>query len=196
MDVRNELGTKERIIKVTMELIASEGFQNVTIRKIANQADVNLAAVNYHFGSKDAVINEALKTVMAQLINAFSQLKDAGTEPRERLRLFIIAYSNVLFKYPDIIKIIIDQIIHNYPNRVEPGYHKYLKEEGSQLLINTLTQIYPEEADTVLKMKTLQLLSCMAFPILMGDTIIEVIDLELEDLDTRQIYIDLLLDNV
>ena len=113
MDVRNELGTKERIIKVTMELIASEGFQNVTIRKIANQADVNLAAVNYHFGSKDAVINEALKTVMAQLINAFSQLKDAGTEPREKLRLFIITYSNVLFKYPDIIKIIIDPNIKN-----------------------------------------------------------------------------------
>jgi len=59
----NCLTTKEKIIKTTMTMIAEEGLQSITIRKIAAKAGVNVAAVNYHFGCKNAVINESLSTV-------------------------------------------------------------------------------------------------------------------------------------
>lgn len=70
----NGLSTKERIIRVTMDMIAEEGLQNITIRKIAARAGVNVAAVNYHFGSKDVLINEALRNVIDQLKSAFEYL--------------------------------------------------------------------------------------------------------------------------
>ncbi len=187
------LSTKERIIKVTMEIIAAEGFQNVTIRKIAHRAGVNLAAVNYHYGSKDAVINEALKTVTVQLINAFQCLKNEELEPVKRLECFIKEYSEVLFRYPDIIKIIIDQSIHNYPTRVEAGYQEYLKEEGAELIRSTFEQIKPGETNTVSNMRALQLLSCMAFPILMGDKVTDIIAIDLGEIESRQLYTNLLL---
>lgn len=190
------LSTKEKIIKVTMEIIASEGFQNVTIRKIANRAGVNLAAVNYHYGSKDAVINEALKTVTNQLINAFLWLKNEELEPVERVRQFIREYSDVMFRYPDIIKIVIDQNIHNYPTRVEEGYQEYLKNEGGDLLRKTCKLIKPDEPESVLSMRALQLLSCMAFPILMGDRVNDTIGLDLLDSEIRKIYTDLLISNL
>lgn len=190
------LSTKERIIKVTMEIIAAEGFQNVTIRKIANRAGVNLAAVNYHYGCKDAVINEALKTVTVQLMNAFLCLKKEELDPQIRLECFIKEYSEVLFEYPDIIKIVIDQNIHNYPTRVEAGYQEYLKEEGAELIRRTFAQIKPGESNMVLNMRALQLLSCMAFPILMGDKVTETIAVDLRKEKIRQIYTDLLLNNI
>jgi len=190
------LSTKEKIIKVTMEIIASEGFHNVTIRKIANRAGVNLAAVNYHYGSKDTVINEALKTVTNQLINAFLWLKDEEMEPIERLRHFVKEYSDVLFKYPDIIKIIIDQNIHNYPTRVEEGYQEYLKTEGGDLIRKTCKLIKPDESELLLSMHALQLLSCLAFPILMGDRVHETTRVDLMNPETRQIYTELLLCNL
>lgn len=192
----NNLSTKEKIIKVTMEIIASEGFHNVTIRKIANRAGVNLAAVNYHYGSKDAVINEALKTVTNQLINAFLWLKNDDLEPVERLRQFIREYSEVLFKYPDIIKIIIDKNIHNYTTRVEEGYQEYLKTEGGDLLRKICKQIKPNESEMILSMRVMQLLSCLAFPILMGDRVYDMYQVDLLDPGTRQIYTDLLISNV
>lgn len=192
----NTLSTKEKIIKVTMEIIVSEGFQNVTIRKIANRAGVNLAAVNYHYGCKDAVINEALKTVTVQLINAFLCLKQEDLDPPTRLKLFIKEYTEVLFKYPDIIKIIIDQNIHNYPTRVATGYQKYLKTEGAELIRSTFEEIRPGESEMVLNMRAIQLLSCLAFPILMGDKITETIAVDLGDTETRQIYTELLLNNI
>lgn len=192
----NTLSTKERIIKVTMNIIIAEGFQNVTIRKIATQAGVNIAAINYHFGSKDAVINEALKKVTIPLKNAFTWLKQSDLKPQAKLELFIKEYADVLFKYPDIIKIIIDQNIHNYPAKVEAGYQEYLKDEGIELIINVFEQLNPGQSKMINEMRALHLLSSLAFPILMGDKISEMIAVDLRKPEIRQKYTELLLNSI
>lgn len=46
-------GTKLKILSAAELLIAQLGFGGTSIRAIAAAADVNIAAVNYHFGSKD-----------------------------------------------------------------------------------------------------------------------------------------------
>lgn len=51
------LSTKQKILQAAMDIIAAEGLEKTTVRKIAARAGVNIAAVNYHFGGKDAVIN-------------------------------------------------------------------------------------------------------------------------------------------
>ncbi|GJM80880.1 hypothetical protein HMSSN139_33760 [Paenibacillus sp. HMSSN-139] len=58
------LTTKQNIIQATLELIKTEGADQVTLRKITAAANVNLALVNYYFGSKDNLINEALKLLL------------------------------------------------------------------------------------------------------------------------------------
>lgn len=51
--------TKERILDAAEHLFAAEGFHNTSLRAITGAAGANLAAVNYHFGSKEALL-EAL----------------------------------------------------------------------------------------------------------------------------------------
>lgn len=48
--------TKTKIIKTAEELFAIAGFHHTSLRKITAKAGVNLAAVNYHFGSKEALL--------------------------------------------------------------------------------------------------------------------------------------------
>ncbi len=48
--------TKTRIISTAEELFALAGFHLTSLRTITTQAGVNLAAVNYHFGSKEALL--------------------------------------------------------------------------------------------------------------------------------------------
>ncbi len=48
--------TKIKIMKAAEELFAHAGFHHTTIRSITTQAGVNLSAVNYHFGSKEALL--------------------------------------------------------------------------------------------------------------------------------------------
>jgi AcrR family transcriptional regulator len=50
--------TRTAILHAAEQLYAERGFGDVTLRDIVAAADVNLAAVNYHFGSKDELIAE------------------------------------------------------------------------------------------------------------------------------------------
>jgi AcrR family transcriptional regulator len=54
--------TRTAIISAAERLYADRGFADVTLRDIVAAADVNLAAVNYHFGSKDELIAELFVT--------------------------------------------------------------------------------------------------------------------------------------
>jgi AcrR family transcriptional regulator len=48
--------TKERILRTAACLFSERGFDNVSLRDITTIADVNIAAVNYHFGSKIGLV--------------------------------------------------------------------------------------------------------------------------------------------
>jgi AcrR family transcriptional regulator len=54
--------TRSAILSAAERLYADRGFADVTLRDIVAAADVNLAAVNYHFGSKDELIAELFVT--------------------------------------------------------------------------------------------------------------------------------------
>jgi len=108
--------------------LALRVFTGVTVRKIACLADVNVAAVNYHFGSKDLLINEALKSITQQLKGSFQYLEQEELNPEERLRNFLVNYAATLVKYPDILKNFMMQSINDFPDSGE--YEEYLKTRG------------------------------------------------------------------
>jgi AcrR family transcriptional regulator len=53
---KKEKGTKERLLDIAEELFAERGIQATSLRAITKKAGANLAAVNYHFRSKDALV--------------------------------------------------------------------------------------------------------------------------------------------
>lgn len=184
--------TKQRILNATLVTIAEEGYQNVTIRKIATRADVNVAAINYHFGSKDNVINEALRSVTAQMISAFIPLGDSEQAPKTRLEGFINAYSDAVFFYPDIIRNLIVQNLADSPARI--AYQEYLEAEGILLIRKTLSELQPDDDMSVLNMRALQLISCLSFPVLLGERIKETAGVDIKDEQIRKKYAAVLLE--
>ncbi|RUO25337.1 TetR family transcriptional regulator [Aliidiomarina minuta] len=55
------LKTKEKILNSAERLFAEQGFEHTSLRQITSSADVNLASVNYHFGSKKALIQAVME---------------------------------------------------------------------------------------------------------------------------------------
>ena len=53
--------TKEKILDVAERLFADHGFDSTSLRQITAEAGVNLAAVNYHFHSKEALLSAVLQ---------------------------------------------------------------------------------------------------------------------------------------
>ncbi len=55
------MNTREKILETAERLFAERGFEATSLRHITTEAGVNLAAVNYHFGSKEGLLREVLK---------------------------------------------------------------------------------------------------------------------------------------
>lgn len=56
--------TKDRILYAAEVLFAQQGFAATSLRQVTGRADVNIAAVNYHFGSKENLVNEVFRRRM------------------------------------------------------------------------------------------------------------------------------------
>ncbi len=92
--------TRDRLLDAAERLFAEHGFDGASMRTITADAGANLAAVNYHFGSKSALIHEVFARRLAPMNVARLQLLDAVLEetaqrgedrptPRAVLRAFL-----------------------------------------------------------------------------------------------------------
>src|ERR1044071_10437827 len=74
-----QAATKAAVFNAAERLFALHGFQNVSVRDITAEAKVNLASVNYHSGSKDALLFEIFRRRTAELNRARARmLHEAG----------------------------------------------------------------------------------------------------------------------
>ena len=56
MEPASGADTRARILAAASPIFAERGFDAVGVRLLASAAKVNIAAINYHFGSKDGLI--------------------------------------------------------------------------------------------------------------------------------------------
>jgi AcrR family transcriptional regulator len=93
--VKPQHETRTRILDAAEELFMLHGFEGTSMRQLTAQAGVNLAAVNYHFGSKDALIEAVfrrrLDPMNAARIAALDELEAAGRtlSPDTIIRAFV-----------------------------------------------------------------------------------------------------------
>jgi len=68
--------TKTRILDAAEKLFAERGFSETSLRLITSKAEVNLASVNYHFGSK----KELIRAVLARYLDVFMPAASAALD--------------------------------------------------------------------------------------------------------------------
>jgi AcrR family transcriptional regulator len=92
--VNSSASTKERILAAAEVLFAQRGFDGASLRQLTAAAGVNLAAVNYHFGSKDKLVEQVfrrrLDALNASRLAALSNIAGAaGTTVEDVLEAYI-----------------------------------------------------------------------------------------------------------
>src|SRR5262250_3087304 len=61
--------TRDKIIKAASRAFAVNGYEGASIRAIVAEADVNQAAINYHFGSKEGLYRAVLQAAVRALMS-------------------------------------------------------------------------------------------------------------------------------
>lgn len=83
--------TPNRILEVAREFFAQRGYAGTTVRDIAVAAEANLAAVGYHFGSKQGLYEQVLRSQVAPLGRRLAQVCRAKSPPLDRIEAIVHA---------------------------------------------------------------------------------------------------------
>ncbi|HPH97571.1 MAG TPA: TetR/AcrR family transcriptional regulator [Anaerolineaceae bacterium] len=178
--------TRQLILQAALQLLETADLQQVTVRKISALAGVNVAAVNYHFGSKDQVILEALQIPRGRFGQAFARLQQSPLPPRERLLEFMHACCETVFAYPNLVKAFINQSLSA---GFEQEYTAFIRQEGLLILTQTLAELQPQADAETLRMKAFQLMSSLFSMLLVGPITGPSVGLNFNDPAARSRYI-------
>jgi len=186
-----ELSTQKKILDCAAKLLLSASREELTTRRIAEAAGVNIAAINYHFRSKDELIDQAVE---AATVEAFKKGMDVlfapDREPRARLRDFIAGYAYGLMKFPGLTRTAFLTLFHS-----ESGatiYGRYMKEMLEKVAQVIAEMSGPAATDDV-KGAALMVLSCAIFPFLVSNTVREAGGIDYADDAARAQYIETML---
>jgi AcrR family transcriptional regulator len=123
----HHFSTKDRILGAAEELFAQFGFAGTSLRQVTSRADVNIAAVNYHFGSKENLVNEVFRRRMDEMsAQRLAALKTAVSEHPCELEPILAAF-------------------------VEPALAMAQDRHGGGAFIRVIARAYAEKNDSLRK---------------------------------------------
>ena len=103
---------KEHIINTAIELFATKGFEGTSIRDIAAAADVNLAMINYYFGSKEKLFEELVQRKASATRGFLNEIaKDNTLSSIEKMDRIVDSYVERIFTTRKFHRIIYQELI-------------------------------------------------------------------------------------
>src|SRR6187200_2645379 len=91
--------TKDKILLAARELFEEKGYDSTSVREIAAKAGVNVALINYHFGSKETLLTDLIEELAAATYVKLTDINKSTSDPEEKLR--------------QTIKLLVDKILNN-----------------------------------------------------------------------------------
>ncbi len=111
--------SRQRILEAAVILFARKGFGSTGLRQLAEMAQVNLAMINYFFGSKKALLKEILDIFFCGYLDvARRELAEPGSR-KEKLDRFIHGAINYFNDHQDYLLVAITELPHDDPEIIE-----------------------------------------------------------------------------
>ncbi len=125
--------TRTRIVKAAGRIFAEHGYDGASIRNIVARADVNQAAINYHFGSKEGLYRAVLGDALRSLLEADESSASSEALPREAaLRAFIRRQLRPMLGRDERSQYL--RIFNWETVRPSPAFRKFMAEEAARYI--------------------------------------------------------------
>lgn len=182
-----EQDAKKRIIDAATEILYEvSDIEKITVRQIAERANVGIGTINYHFNSKDNLLSFAVSEVMAERVNEFLRpQKKSDLEPVENLKTMLKEVCQIAIENQKLIQFMITQIISNGDMKT-PLY-----------IIPFLKAIFGSQKEEIeLRIIALQILQPIQLVGISPDSFLMYSGVDFYDEKDRNKLIDMLVDNV
>ena len=102
--------TSAALLDAARELFAERGFDGASVRAITERAGVNLGAVTYHFGSKEALYHRVIETFLAPLRERVVAAAGGEGAPLDRIGAMLAAAFDHYASDPAMPRLILQQV--------------------------------------------------------------------------------------
>jgi len=110
--------TKRAIFETSMELFAKKGYDATSIEEITATVGVAKGTLYYHFSSKEEIFNFLVEEGMKLLKNSIAIKTAKQNNAIDKIKAIILIQIKILFKYENLITILLSQIWGNGPRNV------------------------------------------------------------------------------
>lgn len=76
---------RSELLRIAAELFATKGYRNTTVRDIADAAGILSGSLYHHFASKEAMVDEILRTFQDELFGEYDAILASRDDPRTKL---------------------------------------------------------------------------------------------------------------
>jgi AcrR family transcriptional regulator len=184
---------EEKIINATIDCIEKYGISGATNRRIAEAAGVNLAAINYYFRSKEALIRRVMEITLQNAFDLSNVDSMPGASAKERCAAVLTEILQGGQRYPGIAR------SHFYNLLAEGQYDALLVERANRFiddladdLVDHGCALPPEE----LKLALVQIFSALVLAILAPGLFAQQQGVQLDDPERGRAYVARLVDRL
>jgi TetR/AcrR family transcriptional regulator, regulator of cefoperazone and chloramphenicol sensitivity len=192
MDLK-KMDTKSRIMATAIEIMGRNANIDVTVREIARQANVNIASINYYFGSKEQLFIEVENTLVRGIDDIYGVLSDNSNSMRVNLINWADDLMQYLLEYPGIIFLWASRVIKDKTDNQDIIKLIAYSEVNLNEIVKQLTGT--ANADEI-EFKVIQLISSIISPVIMYLGIGEHLVIDINDAAVRKSYITSLIDSI
>lgn len=103
---------RERLLAGALECLREKGYADTTARDIAAAAGSNLGSIGYHFGSVEALLNEAIRRGLAEWVGELGEIAftDPRATPLERVRAAWAGLTDTVTSYQPLMTAFVEAI--------------------------------------------------------------------------------------
>lgn len=141
-----ELSTEQKIIAAAREVFTKKGFAATRTRDIAEEAGINLALLNYYFGSKEKLFRIIMEEQVSEMLgNIGPLLAQTDLALDDKVKAIVNSYTNMLLKNPDLPLFVLNELKvnnHFFQETLENAYtssypviEKQLAENGYDISV-------------------------------------------------------------
>lgn len=187
---KREIEARETIIQATVGLIRECGdISRITMREIAARANVGTGLINYHFQTKENLINICVQRIIGRIIGEFDPLyKSLQMGPIEKLKYLVRQNADFLVNNPGLSRISILSDMYN-------GSATDNTEQTTEAYLPVMREVMGEAVSEMdLFIRFHMIISAMQSAFLRSHVLKEKLGIDLKDKAQRDVFADRVVD--
>ena len=117
--IEQMLPSQKRILDTAVTIFARKGYGSTGLRELAEQADVNLAMINYFFGSKKGLLREILDSFFSRYHEIAQETLGGEGDIDSKVRRFMNRIVTFIRENKDYFIVVLTELPHDDPDIIE-----------------------------------------------------------------------------